>query len=47
MKKTHPNRLVGLVTFNNEVMVFGDGQGEPLVIAGDRLNSMQDIGTLM
>jgi hypothetical protein len=43
MKKTHPNRLVGLVTFNNEVVVFGDGSSEPTIIAGDRLNKVEDI----
>lgn len=37
MKITHPNRYVGLVTFNNEVTLFGDGTTEPIVIAGDKL----------
>jgi hypothetical protein len=43
MKKTHPNRYVGLVTFNNEVVIFGDGSSEPIVIAGDKLNRPEDI----
>lgn len=37
MKITHPNRKVGLVTFNNDVALFGDGKGEPKFIAGDKL----------
>ena len=37
LAKLNPNRKVGLVTFNNEVLVFGDGHGEPTVITGDKL----------
>jgi hypothetical protein len=25
LKETNPNKIVGLVTFNNEVTIFGDG----------------------
>lgn len=32
------NRKVGVVTFNNEVTVLGDGTKNPLTITGDRLN---------
>lgn len=38
MKITHPNRKVGLITFNNDVAIIGDGKGEPKFIAGDKLN---------
>jgi len=35
---------VGLVTFNDEVVVIGDGiENEHLVIAGDRLNKFDEI----
>ena len=37
MKITHPNRKVGLITFNNDVAIIGDGKGEPKFIAGDKL----------
>jgi hypothetical protein len=32
------NRKVGVVTFNNEVTVLGDGTKNPQTITGDRLN---------
>ena len=47
MKVSHPNRLVGLVTFNNEVTVFGDESKEPIVIAGDRLSKAEDIRAMV
>ena len=37
MKTTHPSRKVGLVTFNNDVTLFGDGKADPKFIAGDKL----------
>ena len=37
MKKDSPNKIVGLVTFNNEVVLFGDGLNNPVTITGDRL----------
>ena len=38
MKKTHPNRKVGVVAFNSEVIVYGDGGSDPIIVAGDKLN---------
>lgn len=38
MKLGTPNRKVGLVSFNSEVRVIGDGRSEE-IIAGDRLHS--------
>ena len=38
-KKSHPNKKVGLVIFNDEVNVVGDGSKDPLIIAGDKLNN--------
>ena len=32
---------VGLITFSNEVIIYGDGTGQPITVAGDRLNDMQ------
>lgn len=37
MKTDTPNRKVGLVTFDNEVCVVGDGKDVPETIAGDKL----------
>lgn len=31
------DRKLGIVTFNNEVTVIGDGKGDPQTIAGDKL----------
>jgi hypothetical protein len=33
-----PDRKIGLVTFNHEVTVIGDGSKIPQTIAGDKLN---------
>lgn len=38
IKKAHPNRKVGVVAFNNEVILYGDGSQDPIVIAGDKLS---------
>mmetsp|Transcript_11619 Transcript_11619/g.13388 ORF Transcript_11619/g.13388 Transcript_11619/m.13388 type:complete len:764 (+) Transcript_11619:18-2309(+) len=38
IKKAHPNRKVGVVAFNNEVILYGDGSKDPIIIAGDKLN---------
>lgn len=38
LKKLHPHRQVGLVTFNSDVVLLGDGScPEPLVLTGDKL----------
>ena len=36
-----PERKIGLITFNHEVTVIGDGTNVPQVIAGDKLNDFQ------
>lgn len=43
MKKVTPKRKVGLITFNHEVQIFGDGSNEPVIITGAKLNSEKDI----
>lgn len=42
-KKSHPNKKIGLVVFNDEVIVVGDSSKDPLVIAGDKLNNKEQI----
>lgn len=37
MSNGAPDRKLGIVTFNHEVTVIGDGSKEPHVIAGDKL----------
>lgn len=32
-----PNRKIGIVTFNGEVSVVGDGSQAPVILAGDKL----------
>jgi len=41
MSKGTSERKVGIVTFNNEVTVIGDGTKEPQTITGDHLNNME------
>ena len=45
LKKTKPNVKVGLVTFNNEVKVIGDGKCAEQTIAGDRLEDFEKCET--
>ena len=43
----YPRRKLGLVAFNSDVMIVGDGMSEPYILAGDRLSSFEscvDIG---
>jgi hypothetical protein len=39
LQQEHPNPGVALVTFSSDVNVHGDGLHEPIVIAGDHLQS--------
>lgn len=39
MQKNNPDRKLGLVTFNNEVTIIGDGTKAPQTIAGDKLHN--------
>jgi len=43
LKKDHPNKKVGLVTFNNEVTLIGDGSKGEVTIKGDSLYNFEDI----
>lgn len=45
LKKNKPNVKVGLVTFNNEVKVLGDGSCAEETIAGDRLDDFEKCKT--
>jgi hypothetical protein len=45
IQKSDPNRKVGLITFNNEVVVFGDCMEDSKHILGDKLYKRQDILT--
>jgi len=36
-------RKLGVVTFNHEVQVIGDGTKAPLTIAGDKLNNFEHL----
>lgn len=38
MQKVAPERKIGIVTFNGDVTIIGDGLKEPLTITGDKLN---------
>jgi hypothetical protein len=43
MAKDTPSRRVGIVTFNGDVTIVGDGTNAPTVLTGDRLNSYEDL----
>lgn len=37
MSKGAPERKLGIVTFNHEVTIYGDGSKAPQVVTGDKL----------
>jgi len=41
MSKGADKRKVGIVTFNNEVTVVGDGTKDPQTLAGDKLADIE------
>lgn len=43
MYKENPNRKVGLVTFNGEVSVLGDGLQLSETVVGDKLNNYEQL----
>ncbi|KAH3747910.1 hypothetical protein DPMN_182345 [Dreissena polymorpha] len=43
MNRAFPNRRVGLVTFSNEVTVYGDGKADPVSIVGDKLTKSETL----
>ena len=43
LAKQHPKKRMCLITFSNEIAIIGDGAGNPVVIAGDKLNSYADL----
>jgi len=44
LARIYPNKRVGVVTFASDVVIYGDGQQDPVVVAGDRL---QDFAHLL
>jgi len=43
LSKIYPNMKIGIVLFNNEVTIIGDGFNDPLIIAGDKLNNYESL----
>merc|ERR1719361_1389651 len=43
ISKSHPHYKLGLVTFNNEVTVIGDGVSNQVTVAGDKLNDLDKL----
>eukprot|EP01091_Cochliopodium_minus_P009235 TRINITY_DN222_c0_g3_i1.p1 TRINITY_DN222_c0_g3~~TRINITY_DN222_c0_g3_i1.p1 ORF type:complete len:714 (-),score=288.87 TRINITY_DN222_c0_g3_i1:43-2184(-) len=41
--KDNPNKKVGLITFNNEITVIGDGTSQPVTISGDKLSDFDKL----
>jgi hypothetical protein len=46
LSEKEPNKRVGLVCFNSEVLVIGDGSQPQKTIAGDHLNSYDYLSKL-
>ncbi|KAH3762933.1 circularly permutated Ras protein 1 [Pelomyxa schiedti] len=44
--REHPNKRVGLIAFNNEVVLIGDGLQDTVTVAGDRLSSWEELGSI-
>jgi hypothetical protein len=43
-KKENPNKKIGLITFNNEITVIGDGTSpQATIISGDKLNNFDTL----
>jgi Sec23/Sec24 zinc finger/Sec23/Sec24 trunk domain len=36
-----PKRKIGLVTFNSDITIYGDGTSDPVILTGDKLNSFE------
>eukprot|EP00048_Salpingoeca_helianthica_P014573 m.222372 g.222372 ORF g.222372 m.222372 type:complete len:765 (-) comp16017_c0_seq1:86-2380(-) len=45
MSKEHPNRKVGLIAFNKEITLIGDGSVAPITLAGDTLSNPEALRT--
>lgn len=43
MSKNQPKKKVGLVTFNSDVTVIGDGQEKEQIISGDKLQNYENL----
>lgn len=46
LHREEPSTKVGLITFNDEVAVLGDGSTPPITVAGDRLNNWNELVAL-
>ena len=43
LSRMHPKKRVGVVSFASDVVIYGDGTSDPVVIAGDRLNDYEHL----
>ena len=41
MAKTTSNRKIGLIAFNSDISIYGDGTSDPAILTGDKLNSFE------
>ena len=41
--KDNPNKKIGIITFNNEVTIIGDGTTSPVIIGGDKLDNFDTL----
>lgn len=43
LAKENPNCRVAILTFNNEVVIYGDGSQTPITVTGERLKNFADL----
>ena len=41
MSISTPNRKVGLIAFNSEISIYGDGSSDPSILTGNKLNNFE------
>ena len=46
IRKESPKRRIGLITFNNDVTIYGDGTQEPVVVTGEKLKSFEALKSI-
>ena len=43
LARVHPTKRVGVVSFASDVVIYGDGTSDPIVVAGDRLQDFEHL----
>jgi hypothetical protein len=46
MSKQFPNRRVALITFSDDVTLYGDARKLPVIVGGAKLNNLEELETV-